>query len=348
MVRIVQGNLLDSKAEALVNTVNTVGVMGKGIALQFKRAFPANFKAYESAVRMGEVALGRVFVFQTGSYESPKYILNFPTKKHWRSRSRIEDIKDGLADLRRVLEEYEIHSVAVPPLGCGQGGLEWSEVRPLIEEALSDLEGVEVEVFAPAGAPEPSSMRTNTARPNMTRTRAAVVLLLRQYLQPGYTANNLEVQKLAYLLQSRGEPLKLSFVAHKYGPYAENLQHVLQRMEGHFIHGYGDRATAASIEVDPSAVEEAERYVDSIPGTPDHLKDVAALIEGFETPYGLELLATVHWVATTEQLKDLDAAVARVQSWSSRKADLFRDSHIKVAWDRLRATGWITTPILTG
>ena len=139
MVEFVTGNLLEADADAFVNTVNTKGVMGKGVALQFKRAFPANFKAYQAACAAGEVKLGRMFVFDSGRLERPRYIINFPTKDHWRSRSRLADIETGLVDLRRVLAELEIESIALPPLGCGLGGLDWSDVRPRIEAALADL-----------------------------------------------------------------------------------------------------------------------------------------------------------------------------------------------------------------
>ena len=177
MVEFVTGNLLEADADAFVNTVNTKGVMGKGVALQFKRAFPANFKAYRAACAAGEVKLGRMFVFDSGRLERPRYIINFPTKDHWRSRSRLADIETGLVDLRRVLEELEIESIALPPLGCGLGGLDWSDVRPRIEAALADLP-VRALVFEPEGAPAPEEMAERRPRPPMTRFRATLIWLL--------------------------------------------------------------------------------------------------------------------------------------------------------------------------
>src|SRR5580698_5577411 len=155
MLREAAGNLLDARADALVNTVNTVGVMGKGIALQFKQAFPENFRVYEAACRRGEVRIGQMFVVETGLLEQPRLIINFPTKRHWRSHSRLDDIRSGLADLRQILVDRQVRSVALPPLGCGNGGLDWQDVRPLIDSALSDLPGVEVVVYPPKGAPPP-------------------------------------------------------------------------------------------------------------------------------------------------------------------------------------------------
>jgi O-acetyl-ADP-ribose deacetylase (regulator of RNase III) len=148
-----RGNLLDAPADALVNTVNTVGVMGKGLALQFKQAYPANFRAYQAACRRGEVRLGHMFTHATDLDGHPRYVINFPTKGHWRSRSRLSDIEDGLAGLCTVIQDLGIQSIAVPPLGCGNGGLGWSDVRPLIVGALGDLPDVHVMLYPPQDAP---------------------------------------------------------------------------------------------------------------------------------------------------------------------------------------------------
>ena len=153
-----RGNLLEADVDALVNTVNTVGVMGKGIALQFKNAFPANFKAYEQASKRDAVALGTMFVFDNGQLTRPRWIVNFPTKGHWRSRSRLEDVEAGLKDLRSVITELGITSIAIPLLGCGNGGLDWDIVRPLIENTLQGLAQVEVYLFAPTGTPATCDM----------------------------------------------------------------------------------------------------------------------------------------------------------------------------------------------
>jgi O-acetyl-ADP-ribose deacetylase (regulator of RNase III) len=147
------GNLLDAQAEALVNAVNTVGVMGKGIALQFKKAFPENFAAYEMACKAGEVTSGKMFIFETGSTVGPRYIINFPTKRHWRDGSRIEDIETGLVALVADVRRLGIRSLALPALGCGNGGLSWKDVRPLIEKVFADLPDTGVLLFAPAAMP---------------------------------------------------------------------------------------------------------------------------------------------------------------------------------------------------
>lgn len=340
MVETVSGNLLKADVDALVNTVNTKGVMGKGIALQFKRAFPANYKAYKAACDAGRVELGRMFVFDNGRIERPYFIINFPTKGHWKARSRIADIEAGLADLRRLLTELEVESVAIPPLGAGLGGLDWADVQPLIEKALSDLP-VRVLLFAPQGAPPPREMPVGSGRPRMTSFRATLIWLLGRYLAPGDSASPLEVQKLLYFVQEAGEPLALRFQKHIYGPYADGARHAVEHMEGHFLIGFGDGTGPSDVRLLPGAVREARGFLESHPETFERFERVAGLIEGFETPYGLELLATTHWVATHEGAHQASEAAQLVRAWSPRKGELFSDRHIEIAWSRLEDGGWL-------
>ena len=163
-----QGDLLSADAEALVNTVNTVGVMGKGVALQFRKAFPENYRAYVRACKRGDLEPGRMFVFETGQLTGPRLVINFPTKRHWRGKARMEYIDTGLVDLVSVLRRYDVHSIAIPPLGCGNGGLQWAEVRPRIEAALKPLAGVRVAIYGPGGPPPVHQQRTATKRPRCT------------------------------------------------------------------------------------------------------------------------------------------------------------------------------------
>jgi len=343
MITYRHGNLLQSDAEALVNTVNCVGVMGKGIALQFKQAFPANFSAYQKACKAEAVKPGKMLVVDTGNMINPRWIINFPTKTHWRAPSKIGYIEQGLKDLVRVIREYHIQSIALPPLGCGNGGLDWQQVQPLIEAALADLPDVEVLVYPPQPAPEADSMPIATQPPKMTRARALFIKLIEQYCLPGYRLSLLEIQKLSYFLQAAGEPLKLDFKPHFYGPYAENLNHVLQRIEGHFIRGYGDRNKDAEIHLQSDAVALADEFLQSDADAGQRLARIKALIEGFETPYGMELLATVHWVQQENPDADDADVVRKVHQWSRRKQALMHDSHILKALSRLRAYGWISS-----
>lgn len=340
------GNLLKADVDALVNTVNTVGVMGKGIALQFKKAFGANFKAYQRACRRGEVQIGRMHVFDNGQLVSPRWIINFPTKRHWRSPSRLSDIAAGLEALRAEIIRLGIASVAVPPLGCGNGGLAWADVRPLIEKHLDGL-GVEVHVYAPEGAPAAADMRDATAKPNWTPGRAALVLLVDRIaartLEGG--ASLVGVQKLMYFLQEAGEPLRLNFQRGRYGPYADNLRHVLKAVDGHFLQGYGDGSAkvfeAEPLRAVPEAVDEAADLIIGEP-TGDRVEEVLGLVEGFESSYALELLATVHWIAHRESAGgDTDDIIDKVRGWSERKRGMFSNKHVTAAHEHLRAHGWL-------
>jgi len=356
MLKITEGNILDTEAEAVVNTVNTVGVMGKGIALQFKQAYPENYKAYRAACQQGEVNLGRMFVFDTGRLGPQRYIINFPTKGHWKSRSRLEDIEAGLKDLVRVINEYRIHSIAVPALGCGNGGLRWDSVYPLIESSLAALNDVEIEVFPPAGAPDAKSMRVGTTKPDMSAGRAALLAMLERYaelcrVEQASTVNGaslLEIQKLMYLLQVAGQPLRLAYQKAQYGPYAENLNHALQQLEGHYLRGYGDRSEQIlklrPLELLPGAPDEANQWLEDHPDeTQDRIATVVDLIAGFASPYGLELLATVHWVATEDRRasSDVEVACELVQQWSHRKGRIFTRKHVGKAWEKLQHEGWL-------
>ncbi len=344
MIRYTTGNILDAEVEALVNTVNCVGVMGRGIALQFKNAFPENFKAYEAACRRKAVEPGRMFVFDTGDLTPPRYIVNFPTKRHWRGKSRMEDIETGLAALVDEVRRRVIRTIAVPPLGSGLGGLEWAQVRPRIEAALGDIDGLDVLVYEPSKVPADSRPNRSTAVPRMTAGRAALINLMSRYLgglmDP--TISLLEVHKLMYFLQQAGEPLKLRFVQAPYGPYAENLRHVLRDIEGHLVSGYADGGDAPDkqLSIVPGATAEAEQFLAEHHETHARFERVGALVDGFETAFGLELLSTVHWVMSEGGAAD-DAAVERATyAWGPRKRR-FSSGQIALAAERLRSTGWI-------
>src|ERR1035438_2917637 len=334
------GDLLKTPAEALVNTVNTVGVMGKGIALQFKLAHPDNYVAYEVACKREEVQIGKMFVFRREN--NPRFIINFPTKRHWKGKSKLEDIESGLKALIEVVKKERIRSIAVLPLGCGNGGLDWDEVRPLIEQAFLELPDVEVQLFYPDGAPKADDMKIATKPPRMTPGRAVILEVLSRYVLPGYRLTLLEIQKLAYFLQEAGQPLDLKFQKQKYGPYAENLHHVLQRIEGHYVRGYGDRSRDVSLELFPEAVKEAEAFLANEKETHDRLARVTALIDGYETPYGLKLLATVHWVVMHDRVAEghtnPSPVVESVHAWNDHKRRTFTPPRIVGSF--ARRGGW--------
>jgi len=353
MIRYTTGNLLDAQTEALVNTVNEAGVMGKGIALMFREAFPDNTAAYEAACKRGEVRVGRMFVTENHALTGPRWIINFPTKKNWRHPSKLEWVRDGLQDLLRVIKENKIKSIALPPLGCGNGGLEWDNVRPAIESALSPLKGTDIIVF------EPTSTYQNTAKreglDELTPARAMIAELVRRYSILGLECTNLEVQKLAWFLQRMIEaarldnPLNLQFVANKYGPYADRLRHLLNGLDGSYLHCEKRLADAGPLQhiwFEDSKKDAVREFLHHDPARQYQpaLERTAEVIDGFESPLGMELLSTVDWLLNTEHcaptVPDLRRGLAQWpggRDSAKRKQELFTDRWLELALNRLTA-----------
>lgn len=344
MIETIQGDILKADAEALVNTVNCVGIMGRGIALQFKNAFPENFKRYKDVCDRKELEPGKLFIFSTNRFYNPKYVINFPTKQHWKEKSRMEYIESGLKALIKEITEKKICSIAIPPLGSGLGGLRWEEVSSKIKEAFEEVPDVRVLLYEPMGAPVAEKMAHTEKTPDLTVGRAALLVLIRRYLaavmDPFVTL--LEIHKLMYFMQEAGEELKLDYNKATYGPYARNLRHVLSLMEGHYINGYGDAEDNPErhISVLPDAVPLAETFLNDYSSTCEHMKKVFDLISGFETPFGMELLSTVHWVAKHEGANTVEGAITKTYNWNSRK-HMFKEKHINLAWEILNNKGWL-------
>lgn len=344
MIELTRGDILKANAEALVNTVNCVGVMGRGIALQFRKAYPEMFKAYKAMCDREELKPGMVLTHDLNRFESPHYVINLPTKRHWRGKSRMEDIEDGLKALVQEVQRLGVKSVAVPPLGCGLGGLDWPEVRSRIEAAFEELPDVQVLLYEPAGAPTAAEMAKTEKTPNMTVGRATLLGLMRRYLAAAMdpSISLLEIHKLMYFMQESGQDLRLVYKKAGFGPYAENMRHVLLHIEGHFISGYGDGADdpKTQIELCAEAVECAETYLVDHPRVQTRFEQVAALIEGFETPFGMEILSTVHWVTKYEGATTPEEAERLTYAWNDRKR-MFRQQHIGIAWRVLSDKGWL-------
>ena len=341
-VTIKRGDLLKENVEAIVNTVNCVGIMGKGIALQFKQRWPQNFRAYETACTRQEVRPGKMFIHDMGEWESPRFIINFPTKNHWRGDSKINYIKEGLRDLILQVERLGIKSLALPPLGCGNGGLDWNIVKDLVLDAFKSHPDIKVDLFEPKGGPPPQEMENRTNKPNWTPVRAAIVKIISIYREMEYTLSKIEIQKLVYFLEEAGQPLKLNFVKHNYGPYSDKLRHVLKAIDGHYITGVGDFSGDSEIAVLPGALSEADAFIQTRGRHElnEQVFRVRKLIDGFETPYGMELLATVHWVGMHEAVRTADEAIEAVYKWNARKRAVLRKEHIRLAWRRLSDEGW--------
>jgi O-acetyl-ADP-ribose deacetylase (regulator of RNase III) len=351
MIEFTRGNLLEAKADALVNTVNTVGVMGKGVALMFKEAFPQNFKVYEAACKRKDVKVGHMFVTETNSLIGPKWIVNFPTKEHWRADSKMEWIEAGLDDLKRVVIEKNIRSIAIPPLGSGNGGLRWQDVRLKIEGALSSLKDVRVIVYEPTDEYQNVAKRSGVEE--LTPARALVAELVRRYWVLGIECSLLEIQKLAYFLERSIEklglenPLDLRFQADKYGPYAPRLTHLLDGLDGSYLHcgkRIGDAGPFDVIWFEDSKRDKVSAYLGSgdakvyMPA----LEATAKLIDGFESPLGMELLATLDWLVQNDGIEaERDSIKAGLKTWTGgeksieRKQRLFEDRLIDLALERL-------------
>ncbi|MEU9808558.1 macro domain-containing protein [Mycobacterium sp. NPDC050853] len=351
MITYGDGDLLKADTQALVNTVNCVGVMGKGIALQFKRRYPDTFTAYEKACKRGEVTIGSMFLTRTGQLEGPEYVINFPTKKHWRAPSQLSYIEEGLTDLIRVIREHNITSIAVPPLGAGNGGLDWSDVEPRLIAAFNALPDVHVVLYPPADgirllAP-PQNIR-------MTWGRAMLLEALRRYLSQRRATepwedpagvSHLEIQKLMYFADAIEPRLALAFKPHRYGPYSEKVRHLLLNMEGAYTQGLGD-ATARALSYDPisitdNGIQELNTFLESDPNAARVTTAIDAVVktlDGFEGPYGVELLASTHWVATQQEARDPETAATAVRSWTQRKGRIYTDERVAVALERILQT----------
>lgn len=344
MISTTQGDLLAADVEALVNTVNCVGVMGRGIALQFKDAYPNNFADYSAACAAKEVMPGRMHVHATGQLTNPRFIINFPTKRHWRGSSRIEDIESGLIDLRRIIVERNIKSIALPPLGSGLGGLPWPAVKARIMEALSDLDDVSITLFEPHADADTMKRHRNKEAPKLTPIRAALVGLMDRYvrglMEPDITL--LELHKLVYFLQVSGLGMRLRFRKAHYGPYAENLRHVLSDMEGYYIagYGYGGDQPDKRLEIVPGALDAAESAVASDDRTAASFGRIEDLVRGFETPLGLELLATTHWAVWEDGARTHSEVGEVFAQWNERKSH-FTPRQIGIAYDQLQSQGWL-------
>lgn len=352
MITFTQGNLLEARAQALVNTVNTVGVMGKGIALMFKDRFGDNFRQYAAACKAGQVQTGKMFITEPAELDGPRWLVNFPTKQHWRSPSRLEWVAEGLQDLRRFLLDKQVKSIAIPPLGAGNGGLDWAAVREQIEQALGDLD-VEITVFEPTREYQNVAKRTGVEK--LTPARALIAELVRRYWVLGMECSLLEIQKLAWFLERAIErlspndnPLNFKFDAHKYGPFAPRLNHLLDSLDGSYLRSDKRIADADPFDViwfddERKTLVQAFLQAEAKPYA-KALEETTELIDGFESPFGMELLASVDWLLSREGVAPTVQAVREgLQHWpagaAERKSRLFDERAIGIALERLTAQG---------
>lgn len=346
MISYTKGDLLSSEAQALVNTVNTVGVMGKGIALHFKEMFPYNFSIYAEACKKKEVTPGRMLVVKDSSLAlGERIVINFPTKVHWRQPSRYEYIEDGLKDLVRVIGEYGITSIAIPPLGCGNGGLDWAVVKDMIERTLSLVdEGVQIYVYEPSA--EVSALLAKQSRnvqAHLTPARAMLLYAMFCYELHDERCSLFAANKLSYFYQLLGEKefAKMPFKAHYYGPYSVSVGHMLNAVNGKYIHGLEqmDAKPFEALMLDYERKAEVSEYVHNrlSQSQKEHIRELLKLIDGYESAYSLEVLASVAYVRREHPGISVEETVNQIQNWSARKKNLFKQEHIKAAYEHLNA-----------
>jgi O-acetyl-ADP-ribose deacetylase (regulator of RNase III) len=305
--------------------------MGKGIALAFKKSFPIVMEEYTKAIDQGLIQIGRVQVVKTNSL-SPKYVINFPTKKDWRHPSKVEYIEAGLIDLIKTLTDYDIKSISVPPLGCGNGKLKWEVIKPIMIKHFTPIsERVDVTIFEPGYSDQRMIQKTNVS---LTPARAMLIYLLKQYQVLGYTGNLLVAQKLSYLLQRFGEPLNLDFEKGHYGPYAHRLLHLLKYLNGYYLwFKEEDNKPGTAISIDVKNYQKVEDYIANEISFDQkkRLDKVLKAIEGFESPYGLELLATVDFIMQQTKSAQYEIIERDIHNWTNRKRTIMKPYHIKVA-----------------
>ncbi|MEV5032118.1 macro domain-containing protein [Sphingobium sp. LMC3-1-1.1] len=336
------GDMFAEPVQALVNTVNCVGVMGKGVALEFKQRWPENFKVYKQACDSKRLKPGTILIFDTHQLfatDGPRYLVNFPTKKHWRAKSELSYIEDGLEALVDEIRKFGITSIALPPLGCGNGGLDWADVRPLIVEKMGELEDVETIIFAPkeeADLPEYS----DKAHLSMTYPRAMLLRSLAE-LEKFFDGafDRISLQKIVYFLQALGVNFGLKFERNLFGPYSDVLKKALISFEkSGMISGFLTEDRRA--HVTPSGVAVADDYLKYTADGADELVDqLSKLVQGYESPYGLELLSSVHWLAHHEKHFPVERIIEEMRGWNERKRNTFEENSIRAAYARLVEDG---------
>tara|TARA_R110000787_G_scaffold284415_1_gene398098 strand:- start:23682 stop:24719 length:1038 start_codon:yes stop_codon:yes gene_type:complete len=336
-----KGNMFDEPVQAVVNTVNCVGVMGKGVALEFKNRWPANFKAYKKLCDSDGLKPGQMFIFDTKELfasEGPRYLINFPTKAHWRSKSKISYVEDGLDALAKTIQSYGIKSVAIPPLGCGNGGLDWAEVKPLIVSKLSQIEGIDIIVFAPKEADdEPEYVHSSFP---MTYPRAILLKSLND-LERFFDGSfdRISLQKIAYFLQAFHVDFGLKFARNLHGPYSDTLKKAYVAFEENgMISGFLSSDRQAHIT--NSGCAAADEFIGKSSAGSDKIIDrLSKLIQGYESPYGLELLSSVHWLAHHEGHHPAEKIIEEMLGWNEGKRNAFSEKAIRTAYARLQEDG---------
>ncbi|SNB39456.1 type II toxin-antitoxin system antitoxin DNA ADP-ribosyl glycohydrolase DarG [Flavobacterium psychrophilum] len=326
MIHYKSANLLESEAEALVNTVNTIGVMGKGIALQFKNQYPNNYKLYVAACKVKEVQVGKLFVtVETSLLGGEKIIVNFPTKTDWRKPSEYNYIEAGLQDLVKVIREKDIKSIAIPSLGAGNGGLDWNKVKIIMEQYLTNV-NCDIYIYQPNAAIQEGLKKE---RVKLTPARAMLLSVLFDLVKNGEFVSEFSAEKIAYFLQRFGakESFKLEFQPNFYGPYSGKVKHVLYHLNGSYISGYSskDKKPFDELSLMVDAEKEVNIYLDGQENEKYKLivLKTKMFLSGFYADFGLELLSTIDFIIAEKQVKSIEDITKHLENWSHRKKTMF-------------------------
>ncbi len=343
MIQYITGNILDSHAQALVNTVNTMGIMGKGIALQFKKAYPNNYKAYEKASKNANVKVGKMFVtLDSNTTTGERIIINFPTKTNWRKPSEYKYIEDGLENLIEVISDKQIKSIAIPPLGAGNGGLNWEKVKKLIEQKLGHL-NVDIYVYEPTLQIQEHLMKE---RVKLTDARALLLYVLYDLVKNGEYVSEFSSEKICYFLQKFGAKkyFKLEFEPNFYGPYSGKVRFILNAINGSYLMGYSDmnKKPFEPLTLVPDAFETVKNYIEKNSELLVIANKTIVFLRGFYSDFALELLSSIDYISTKENTLDKQTISKGLEKWSDRKRTLFSNpKYLEISLRHLQSTNFV-------
>lgn len=343
MIQYITGNILDSSAQALVNTVNTMGVMGKGIALQFKKAYPNNYKAYQKACKNNELHAGKMFVtLDSNTTSGERIIINFPTKTSWKKPSEYKYIEDGLENLVELINYKKIESIAIPPLGAGNGGLNWEKVKKIIEQKLENL-NVAIYVYEPTLQIQEHLIKE---RVKLTDARALLLYVLYDLVRNSEYVSEFSSEKVCYFLQKFGAKkyFKLEFEPNFYGPYSGKVRFVLNAINGSYLMGYSDmnKKPFEPLTLISDAYETVKNHIESNRELLEITNKTIVFLRGFYSDFALELLSSLDYISTKENTLDRQIILKGLEKWNDRKRTLFSNpKYIDVSLKHLQSTSFV-------
>jgi len=338
MIKYIKGNILESPAQALINTVNTVGVMGKGIALQFKKTFPNNYKAYLEACKNNKIQIGKLFIHTDSNMLSgQKIIINFPTKTNWRKPSEYIYIEKGLDHLINIITQYNIKSIAIPPLGAGNGGLEWEKVKNIITDKLQNLD-IEVFIYEPTNQIKEYLKKE---RVKLTEARALFLYVSYDLVKNGEYVSEFSSEKVCYFLQRFGarKYFKLKYEPNFYGPYSGKVRYILNILNGSYIMGFSDmnKKPFEPLTILSDGYEAVKEYIENDLELSQIANKTTEFLSGFYSDFALELLSSVDFIISENKTFDNRIILQRLTEWNDRKRSLFsNDKYIKITINHIK------------